>query len=51
MTATQPIRIKIVKQAPPKLVVKILTSDQQVEMSANELIRRVEEGVFELMEN
>ena len=45
-----PTKVKIVTTENAMLQVRILPTEKQVEMNPNELVRRVEEGVFELVE-
>jgi hypothetical protein len=45
-----PIQVKIVKLIPTGLIVSILPQGNQTKMAANELVRKVEEGVYVLVE-
>lgn len=45
-----PTQVKIITTENSMLQVRFLSTEKQVEMNPNELVRRVEEGVFELVE-
>ncbi|MEK7255012.1 MAG: hypothetical protein AAB316_09725 [Bacteroidota bacterium] len=46
-----PLKVQIVKPLAAHLLIRFAATGKQAEIPANEFVRKVEEGVFELEEN
>ncbi len=50
MISRNPVRIKLVRMVHPNVLIKVLATDQLIEMNPNEFVRRIEDGRFELVD-
>jgi hypothetical protein len=45
-----PVKIKLVGMVKPNVLIKVLATEEFIEMNPNEFVRRIEEGKYELVE-
>jgi len=50
MNLPNPVKIKIVRMVSSDVLVKFMETDETLEMNPNVLVRRIEEGSYELAE-
>ncbi len=50
MTSSNPVRIKLVRMVQPNVLIKVLATDELIEMNPNEFVRRIEDGRYELVD-